>query len=96
MDPVVGEHIIDNELPLIVAGQITFDPTPVREAAYHVLFSGGNPKAESLRDRFNDGLATLKATGRLKQLLPDDLPLLGFSSESKKWGDTPCTEKHSG
>lgn len=75
MDPVVGSYILKNELPSVVAGQVTYDPTPVREAAYHVLFSRSNPEAADLKDKFDRGLASLKASGRLAQLLPEDFPV---------------------
>lgn len=74
MDPVVGTYLIKNELPPIAAGKINFDPTPVREAAYHVLFNEERADSKRIREGFNRGLKELRASGRLDELVPQKLP----------------------
>jgi len=86
MDPVVGKYMIRNELPVIVAGQITFDAKPLRKATYHVLFNNHGRRAEVLVETFNKGLAELKTSGRLVELVPDGLPLPETDS-SRALGD---------
>jgi len=92
IDPVVGEYIIKNELPPELGKEITFDPTPLRNAAYYILFNEKNPDSKKLKTLFDAGLAMLKKSGRLEQIAAEyvDYPTGGTKKASNGLQAASC------
>lgn len=69
MDPVAGQEMINEWFDQDDRKAITFDPTPLREAFYHVLFDKNDPAAERLQGAFNVGLKELHETGEYFEIV---------------------------
>ncbi|MCW7753466.1 transporter substrate-binding domain-containing protein [Desulfobotulus sp. H1] len=63
---VVGLATIEREG---LQGAITLNPKPVKSVPYHLIVSRSHPGAEKIMAVFNEGLAQLRAEGRLDALL---------------------------
>lgn len=72
-DEAVGWQMVH---ALGIADQVQAHPQPLKHVSYHLLISRQHPDGERLMRRFNAGLADLKISGRLAQLLkpPAELP----------------------
>ncbi|WP_108648913.1 substrate-binding periplasmic protein [Dongshaea marina] len=62
----VGQAMIHQ---LGLTGKIQASNKPLRQVDYHLIISKKNPQGSALVERFNKGLAKLKASGRYQKLL---------------------------
>ncbi|MDF0750176.1 transporter substrate-binding domain-containing protein [Marinobacter sp. 71-i] len=72
MDPVVGEAMIRNQFAS-QASRLTFHPKPLRKAFYHLLFAKKSPDAPDLKRAFDQGLRTLRESGRYEAIIENAL-----------------------
>lgn len=72
MDPVVGEAMIRNQFAS-QASRLTFHPKPLRNAFYHLLFAKKSPDAPDLKRAFDQGLITLRESGRYEAIIENAL-----------------------
>lgn len=72
MDPVVGEAMIRNQFAS-QASRLTFHPKPLRNAFYHLLFAKKSPDAPDLKRAFDQGLRTLRESGRYEAIVENAL-----------------------
>lgn len=81
----VGETLL-TQFPAAQAQTITMDEHPLKNPSLHWIASMSDPKSEALLERFNQGLAELKASGRYQKIvanleLVNQLAKLKFTTE---------------
>lgn len=67
-DEEVGYDLATTHFSPEEARRLTHARKPLTVRPVFLLFPKSDPKSPALRDRFNDGLARLKATGRLREI----------------------------
>lgn len=65
----IGLELINNNLTPEQAAKITFHPKPFHEKEYHLLLTKSRPESAASIEKFNKGLAKLKASGKYDQYL---------------------------
>ncbi|MFL1407301.1 substrate-binding periplasmic protein [Marinobacter sp. M1N3S26] len=79
MDPLTGLQMIDQLFSEAEARQLTYHPRPIHQASYHLIFSRQQDNGGELARQFNQGLETLRVSGRLDEILDSQL------GESPMW-----------
>jgi len=71
IDPVVAMDLLHSHFSAAERARLTYDPKPLRSDSLHLLLSRKVPGNDALMVRFNRGLASLRASGRIARYLTE-------------------------
>ncbi|WP_313513220.1 transporter substrate-binding domain-containing protein [Pseudomonas sp.] len=69
IDPIVAMDLLHSRFSAAERARLSYDPKPLRSDSLHLLLSRKVPGNDALMARFNHGLNTLRANGRIAQYL---------------------------